>query len=258
MELKLSGKKVLITGSSKGIGYGIAESFAKEGSDIFLVARNPDDLEISKSRLGEIDEKIEINTFVGDLTEEDTCGELVSRISKEWGLLDILINNLGSGKSVCGFDADIKEWEKVFQLNLFSSMELTRLLLPLLQKSKDPNIVFVGSIAGCEVLGAPYTYGAAKAALKHAVGSMSKDLGKEGIRVNLVSPGNIFFEGGTWDYKLKEQKKAVEDMIFREVPLGRFGEVQEIGDLICYLSSYRSNFIHGSNIVIDGGQTRNL
>jgi 3-oxoacyl-[acyl-carrier protein] reductase len=116
----------------------------------------------------------------------------------------------------------------------------------------------VGSIAGCEALGAPYTYGAAKAALKHAVCAMSKDLGKDGMRVNLVSPGNIFFEGGTWDYKLRQEKEVVENMISREVPLGRFGKPDEIGDLICYLSSYRSNFIHGSNIVIDGGQTKNL
>jgi 3-oxoacyl-[acyl-carrier protein] reductase len=123
-------------------------------------------------------------------------------------------------------------------------------------QAEGGSIVFVSSIAGLESLGAPLPYGAAKAALEHYSKDLARRVGKHGVRVNTVAPGNILFPGGTWQRKLDADSPDVMQMISAEVPLGRFGAPEEIGALVAFVSSPKAAFITGACLVADGGQTR--
>ena len=256
MDLQLGDKRVLVTGSSRGTGLGIAKGFLAEEARVTLTGREAKTLTQVSKRLKSIHGNDRVLDFRGDLQRTTAIQRLLRTIDKKWGGLDVLILNLGSGRSVPGLEVTEAEWHRVLTLNLVSSMETLRQAVPLLSKGHDPSITFIGSIAGLEILGAPVAYGAAKAALRHAMKSAARLLAPRKIRVNMVAPGNIFFEGGTWDRKLKENKKAVKKMLENEVPLRRFCTVDEVAAPVLFLSSRRASFITGACLVVDGGQTR--
>ena len=249
MNLNLQDRRVLVTGASHGIGFGIARGFVDEGARVAITGR---DLPRLKKAVSELD----ANTIAssGDLTKPGAIRRILAKVEKCWGELDILILNLGSGKSIPS--ADAAEWNRVLELNLVSAMETLRQATPLLSKGRNPAVVFIGSIAGIEALGAPIAYGAAKAALTHAMKSAARLLAPNGIRVNMVAPGNIFSPGGTWDKKLGENKKAVEAMLASQVPMRRLGGVEEVVAPVLFLASSKSSFVTGACLVVDGGQTR--
>ena len=124
-----------------------------------------------------------------------------------------------------------------------------------MMEKKSGSIVFISSIAGMEVIGAPIHYSVAKAALISFSKNLSKKVANNNIRVNTICPGNIYFENGTWDYKLKENKGKVIAMLEHSVPLNRFASPEEIADLVMFISSNKMSFMTGSCLVIDGGQT---
>jgi 3-oxoacyl-[acyl-carrier protein] reductase len=249
MNLNLQDRRVLVTGASHGIGFGIARGFVDEGARVAITGRYLPRLKKAVSELN-------ANTlaFTGDLTKPGAIQRILAKVEKCWGGLDILILNLGSGKSVPLPDA--AEWNRVLELNLVSAMETLRQATPLLSKGNNPAVVFIGSIAGIEALGAPIAYGAAKAALTHAMKSAARLLAPNGIRVNMVAPGNIFLPGGTWDKKLGENKKAVEAMLASQVPMRRLGGIEEVVAPVLFLASYKASFVTGACLVVDGGQTR--
>jgi 3-oxoacyl-[acyl-carrier protein] reductase len=249
MNLNLQDRRVLVTGASHGIGLGIARSFVDEGARVAITGRN-----LQRLKKAALELKCGALVCPGDLTRPDVIRRILARVEKCWGGLDILILNLGSGKSVPHPDA--AEWNRVLELNLVSAMETLRQATPMLSKGLNPAVVFIGSIAGLEALGAPIAYGAAKAALTHAIKSAARLLAPNGIRVNMVAPGNIFFPGGTWDKKLGENKKSVETMIASEVPLRRLGGIEEVVAPVLFLTSSRASFVTGTCLVVDGGQTR--
>jgi 3-oxoacyl-[acyl-carrier protein] reductase len=249
MNLNLHNKRVMVTGAGQGIGFGIARGFVGEGARVTIAERELQRLKKATSEL-----KGHTLACLGDLTKPGAIKRTLATVEKCWGGLDILILNLGSGKSVP--NPDVAEWNRVLALNLVSAMETLRQAVPLLSKGNDPAVVFIGSIAGIEALGAPIAYGAAKAALVHAMKSSARLLAPRGIRVNMVAPGNIFFPGGTWDKKLAENKKAVEAMLAGQVPLRRFGTIEEVVSPVLFLASTRASFITGTCLVVDGGQTR--
>lgn len=256
MNLDLHHKRVLITGSSSGIGLGIAEGFLAENARVALTGRDAKTLSVATKRLKAIHGRDRILSLRGDLQRAATLERVLGTLKTQWGGLDILVLNLGSGQSVPRFEATEAEWNRVLALNLTSGMELLRQAAPLLGKGAHPAVVVIGSIAGIEALGAPIAYGAAKAALTHATKAAARLLASEMIRVNMVAPGNVLFPGGTWDRKLKENGKAVRAMLQREVPLGRFCTVEEIAAPVLFLASPRASFITGACVVVDGGQTR--
>ena len=112
------------------------------------------------------------------------------------------------------------------------------------------------SICGVNALGAPIDYSVSKAALISFVKNQSKILAKNNIRINAVSPGNIYFKNGNWDHKIKKNKKEVINYIKNNVPLNKFGTTKNVSDIVMFLSSELSSFTTGANIIIDGGQTK--
>ena len=135
-------------------------------------------------------------------------------------------------------------------------------MLPLLEANSAPgnntSILFVSSICGCEVLGCPTAYAAAKSALNTYAKTIARPLGGRNIRVNLLSPGNVIFPGSTWEDKLAADAKTVQAMLEREVPLNRLGSLEEIADIAVFLTSRQAGFVTGANWIADGGQTRSL
>ncbi|OGO28982.1 MAG: oxidoreductase [Chloroflexi bacterium RBG_16_52_11] len=250
MQLELSGKMALVTGSSRGIGRAIAEALHAEGCKVALNGRNPDDLATATAELaGSI-------AVAGDLTHPEDARRVVSEVVKSFGRLDILVCNVGSGRSVPPGEETAEEWQRVFALNLWSTTNSVEAARDALAASTGV-IVCVSSICGWEVIpGAPVTYSAAKAALHAYVRGIARPLGKQGVRINAVAPGNILFDGSVWSRKLVEDADAIQSMLKRDVPLGRLGTPQDVAGLVVYLTSLRSGFATGGVWVLDGGQVR--
>lgn len=250
MNFDLGGKSVLVTGSSKGIGLAIAEALYTEGCRVALNGRSAGPLEAAAAQLlGSI-------AIAGDVTVSAEAQRVVDYAAAKLGGLDILVCNVGSGRSVPPGGETPDEWNRVFALNLWSATNTIEAARETLIASGGV-IVCISSICGLEVIpGAPVTYSAAKAALNAYVRGIARPLGQSGVRINAVAPGNILFDGSVWERKLAEDKHAVEIMLQREVSLGSLGTPAAVADLVTYLVSPRSSFATGQVWTLDGGQTR--
>lgn len=246
MNLNLRGQKILITGSSRGIGFGIAKELVDEDARVIITGRNLAELEKAQSQLG-----ANCEIFCGDLTKTQDLNRLVEK----YPTIQHLVCNLGSGQSVPIGSETVEEWHRVFEINFYSVVKTIDVYKKQLINVKG-TIICISSICGHEALGAPVAYSVAKSALNSYVNNMSRFFGDHGVRLNAISPGNIFFEGSSWERKLKENPDRVQSMLQTEVPLHRFGEPQDIGALVAFLVSEKARFINGSTLVVDGGQLR--
>lgn len=246
---ELSGKTALITGSSRGIGFAIAQFMSENGC---LVALNGRD----EQTLTQAQKKIKNSAIiVGDVTKPKEATRVVDEAIQKLGKLDILVCNVGSGRSCPPGSETADEWQRIFDLNLFSTTSTVIAAQKTLIENKG-NIICISSICGIETIeGAPVTYSAAKAALNAFVKGISRPLGEHGVRINAIAPGNILFEGSSWESKLKTNPEATQLMIKKNVPLSRFGSPNEIAELVLFLSSSRAGFATGSVWTLDGGQT---
>jgi 3-oxoacyl-[acyl-carrier protein] reductase len=252
MKLDLEGRVALVSGASRGIGLGIAETFAAEGANVALAARGLEGLKQAAKAIGG-----ETSIHAADVTDPAATSALVQEVEQRWGRIDILVCNAGSGASVPPGQETPAEWRRVIDLNLFAATNMIEAARPIMRRGDgDRAIVCISSICGLAALGAPVTYSAAKAALNATVRGLARPLALEGIRINAVAPGNILFEGGTWARKIAENKPAVDDMLSREVSLRRLGKAEEIADVVAFLASPRAAFVTGTVIVADGGQLR--
>lgn len=248
MQLELSGKTALITGSSRGIGRAIAEVLHAEGCRVALNARNSNDLAAAAAALpGAI-------AIAGDVTKPEEAQRIVAKSAEALGRIDILICNVGSGRSATPGAETYEEWQRVFALNLWSTTNVVEAARGALAASRGV-IVCTSSICGLEVVpGAPVTYSSAKAALHAYVRGIARPLGQQGVRINAVAPGNILFDGSVWSRKLAEDNNAVQETLERDVALGRLGTPTDVAELVAYLASPRSGFATGGVWVLDGGQ----
>jgi 3-oxoacyl-[acyl-carrier protein] reductase len=249
MELGLADKGVFVAGASRGIGRATAAAFAREGARVVVAARTAAPLIEAAAATGAAAH------VAADLTQQDQIERALREAEAAVGRLDVVVANVGSGRYRSGWDVDAAIWREALEVNLLGSAALARAAVPLLARGGG-TIVFVSSIAGLEALGAPLPYAAAKAALEATVKGLSRLLARDAIRVNAVVPGNVLFEGGTWDWHLQERREETERYIRDEVPLQRFATPEEIADAVLFLASDRAAFITGASLVVDGGQTR--
>lgn len=240
--MKLKGKKVLITGSSRGIGKAIAFAFAKEGCEVILNA-SKSGYEMENTA----DEIIEnggiCRTFMADVSDYSQCEDMFETI----GNIDILINN--AGISYLGLFSDMKpsDWERVMNVNINSVFNCTHLAIPHMVHKKSGIIINISSMWGDKGASCEAVYSASKGAVNSFTKAMAKELGPSGIRVNAISCGVIDTKMNAW---LSDEERAE---LADEISLMRFGNSSEVADLAVFLASEKSEFINGQVITIDGG-----
>ena len=249
MDLGISGKVALVTGSSRGIGFAISQTLMAEGCVVVLNGRDRDKLADAASRLGNPP------ALAADVSDVARCKELLSFVLDKVGRLDILVCNVGSGRSVPPGEETSEEWQRMFDVNLAGAVNMVDIARPALANTGG-SILCISSIAGIEALGAPVTYSVAKAALNAFVRGIARPLAQSNIRINGLAPGNIHFDGSVWDQRLKEDPGSVDTMLKNEVAMGRLGRTDEIADVAAFLVSPRASFITGTVVVADGGQVR--
>ncbi len=254
MELGLQDKVALISGSSRGIGYAVATSMLEHGARVIINGRNKEQLDTAYDALVAAHGSDNVFSFLGDLTKEDDINRCVQFIQQQCSGLDILVSNIGSGKSQPGAEVALEEWKRMFDVNFFGSVSLIQAMISMMKEKAQGSIVCISSIAGLETIGAPLPYEAAKAALISYVQALAKQLAPN-IRVNSVAPGNIFFAGGRWEELVNQDSSGVQNMLDSKVPMKRFGTPEEIASVVSFLSSQQASFVTGATWVADGGQT---
>ncbi|MEM0982808.1 MAG: SDR family NAD(P)-dependent oxidoreductase [Planctomycetota bacterium] len=251
MDLGLSDRAALVTGSTRGIGRAIAEVLAREGAKVCVCGRGAESVETTKAEL-------RCAGFAADLTQENAAADLVECASAAIGPIDVIVANVGSGRGPLTPVAGRSAWRDAFETNLWSAIEIVEAALPGMLVRGHGSIVLVGSIAGLEDHGAPLPYGSAKAAVASYAAGLARRVGGEGVRVNCVAPGNVMFPGGRWEELRESDTDGVDQMIEREVPMNRFASPEEIASVAAFLASDRASFVTGQTLAVDGGQTRSL
>lgn len=251
MDLELAGKVALVTGASRGIGRAIAVALAAEGARVALCARGVAALEEARAALAGGPHA----AIAADVTTAGGVELAVSETVRQLGGLDLLINNVGGSGARLFDDADEADFEDTLKKNLWPALRASRRAIPEMRARGGGAIVMIASIWGREGGGAP-AYNVAKAAEISLAKAMARDLAKDGIRVNSVAPGSIFFPGGGWERRSKADPEGMAAFVARDFPFKRFGNPEEVAAVVTFLCSPRASWVHGSCVVVDGGQGR--
>ncbi len=251
MDLGLDGARVLVTGGSRGIGLGIAAALAREGAAVGLIARDQEGLDKAATALSEFERPVV--TVAADVTDFPALGAAVDRIAAELGGLDRVVANAGGTVGGNLLDSEPSDFVATFALNAGHAAAVTKAAVPYLRHESAAAVVIVASVTGMRP--APRTaYATAKAAEIHLATTLAQELAPLNIRVNAISPGSIFFEGGSWDRYQQSDPEGFERFVRDEFPLGRLGRVEEVADVAAFVLSPRAGWMTGANVVVDGGQ----
>jgi 3-oxoacyl-[acyl-carrier protein] reductase len=247
VDLKLNGRKALVTGASRGIGRAIAEVLADEGCDLALCARGAQALEELADDLRARGRKVVTGTV--DVADEQAVTGFVETAAEGLSGLDIVISNVSAG-ALKGPD----QWLASLKADLLSFVRLVEASVPHLERSDAAAIVAIGTTSAFDTLPpvSPNSYAALKAAVLQHASALGHSLAPKGIRVNTVSPGPIEFPGGAWD-KIHQGRPELYESIRSRIPLGRLGGPDEIARAVAFLASPAASFCTAVNLVVDGG-----
>jgi 3-oxoacyl-[acyl-carrier protein] reductase len=252
MDLKLTGKIALVTGSSRGIGLATAKAFAAEGCQIMLSGRSTEQLREAETALRATG--AQVAAHAGDVGSPDEANQLIEATVAAYGGIDILVNNVGGGGGGGRIaDSTDDDWRGALERNVIQTVRMMRLALPQMKNRPGAAVINVASISGWSPqLAMSGQYGAAKAALIFDTERWALEFVPHCIRVNTVSPGSILVEGNSWDRYRLANPGYFEDYVRHGFPMGRLGMAEEIADVIVFLASPRGYWINGRNIPVDG------
>lgn len=252
MDLGLKGLNAIVTGGTKGIGRRAADIFAEEGANVSICARNAEEVSSAVASLS----KKGIKSFglAIDVGDKATLEGWVDDCAKKMGGIDIVVANVSA---LAAAEDSENSWKAQFDIDMMHTVRTVNAALPHLEKSKWPSIVIVSSVSGREIDFTSPAYGAVKAALIHYAHGLAHKLAPKKIRVNSVSPGNVYFKGGIWEYVEVNMPELFKNALSLN-PTGRMATPEEIGKGIVFLASPASSFTAGTNLVIDGALTKGV
>lgn len=251
MDLGLKGANVLVTGSTKGIGRAIADTFAAEGANVGICARNQADVDKAVAAIKS--KGVAAFGSAVDVANGAALKAWVNDMASKLGGLDIVVANV----SALSIGPEEESWERGFSTDMMGAVRLVNAAMPYLEKSGAAAIVTISSVSGREVDFASGPYGTFKAAIIHYTQGLAYQLAGKGIRANSVSPGNTYFEGGVWNM-IKDNNPDLYKTALALNPTGRMGTPQEMANAAVFLASKAASFITGTNLVVDGALTRGV
>ena len=250
MDLGLKGKNAIVTGGTRGIGRGIAETLADEGCNVAVCARTEDAV---NEIVGVLKAKgVNATGKTVDVADAPTLKAWVAAVGDEFGGLDIYVSNV----SAMGNEADEAEWRKSFEMDIMGTVNGIEAATPMLIESGEGAIAVVGSLSTVEA-NRPWPYASVKAALLPYVKGLSASLAKSGVRANTVTPGVVHFEGGVWDM-VKNEMPDLYEKTLKRCKLGRMVTPQDIANAVAFLVSPAAGIITGANLIVDAGYTSRI
>src|SRR5215211_1928870 len=256
MDLGLTGKVAVITGSSRGLGLASARALVAEGCRVVICARGAEQLAEAALEVEAAAKRPNMIAAVqADVSTHAGIDLVITRAVETFGGLDVLVNNVGKAAGSDLLGTTDAEWQAAFDDTLFPAIRASRLAVPHMKQRGGGAIVMIASIYGRES-GGRMTYNAVKAAEISLAKSLAQQLAPMNIRVNSVAPGSILFPGGSWHKRQQADPAGMAEFIKRELPFGRFGRPEEVGAVVAFLASVRASWISGACVPIDGCQSR--
>jgi 3-oxoacyl-[acyl-carrier protein] reductase len=254
MDLGLTDKVALVTGSSRGLGLASARALVAENCRVCLCARGEEQLAEAALEVEAAARRPKMFTTVqADVSTAAGVERVVEHTVETFGGIDILVNNVGRAGGAGLLDTSDAEWQAAFDETLFPAIRASRLAVPHMRDRGGGAIVMIASIWGREA-GGRMTYNAVKAAEISLAKALAQQLAPMNIRVNSVAPGSILFAGGSWHKRQQADPQGIADFVRRELPFGRFGRSEEVGAAVAFLASPRASWISGACIPVDGCQ----
>ena len=256
MDLQLTDKVAIVTGSSRGLGLASARALIAEGCRVCICARGPEQLAGAAIEVEAVARRPNmIITAQADVSTAEGIAAVIDRTLERFGGLDILVNNVGRAGGKELLDTTDAEWQAAFDETLFPAIRASRLAVPHMKQRGGGAIIMIASIWGRES-GGRMTYNAVKAAEISLGKSLAQQLAPLNIRVNSVAPGSIMFPGGSWHKRQQADPQGIAEFIKRDLPFGRMGRAEEVGAVVAFLASPRASWISGASIPVDGCQSK--